>query len=133
MGVHVGDEFDVGVTLVTDSVPIRVRGFWQARDPTAPFWFTNPDQTLKKALLVRRRDYITHVEPMIPSKTRAANWHVILDDSKVIPANARSYVSGLERSLDIINKYLAGARLNAPPLEPLEEFVQRWTTLSTLL
>ena len=58
MGVRVGDEFDVGVTLVTDSVPIRVRGFWQARDPTAPFWFTNPDQTLKKALLVRRRDYI---------------------------------------------------------------------------
>ncbi|MGA9349412.1 MAG: FtsX-like permease family protein [Anaerolineae bacterium] len=133
MGLHIGEELNVGVTLADVPVPIRVRGFWQARDPTDPFWFTDPDETLKAALLVRRQDYITRVEPMIPSKTRLASWHIILDDSEVIPANARSYISGFERGLAIINKYLPGAKLNAPPLDSLEEFVQRETTLATLL
>jgi putative ABC transport system permease protein len=133
MGLHIGEELNVGVTLADVPVPIRVRGFWQARDPTEPFWFTDPDQTLKNALLVRRQDYITRVEPMIPSRTRLASWHIILDDSQVIPANARSYIAGFERGLAIINKYLPGATLNAPPLASLGEFVQRQTTLTTLL
>ena len=133
MGLHIGEELNVGVTLADVPVPIRVRGFWQARDPTDPFWFTDPDQTLKNALLVRRQDYITRVEPMIPSRTRLASWHIILDDSQVIPANARSYIAGFERGLAIINKYLPGATLNAPPLASLGEFVQRQTTLTTLL
>jgi putative ABC transport system permease protein len=133
MGVHIGDEFTVGVTLIADSVPISVRGFWQARDPADPFWFTDPDQTLKNTLLVRRRDYITHMEPLLSSKTRVANWHVILDDSKVIAEDARSYISGFERGLAVINKYLPGAKLNSPPLDSLGEFVQREITLTTLL
>jgi putative ABC transport system permease protein len=133
MGLHVGEEFNVGVTLADVPVPICVRGFWQARDPTDPFWFSDPDQTLKDALLVRRQDYITHVEPTIPSKTRLASWHIILDDSEVIPAKARSYIFGFERGLAIINKYLPGAKLNTPPIDSLGEFVQRQTTLTTLL
>jgi putative ABC transport system permease protein len=133
MGLHVGETFNVGVTVADVPSPIRVRGFWQIRDSTDPFWFTSTDETLKNALLVRRRDYIAHVEPMIPSKTRLASWHVIMDESGIIPANARSYISGFERGIAIINKYLPGAELNAPPLAPLEEFVQRETTLTTLL
>jgi len=133
MGVRPGEAFNVGVTLVDVPIPIRVRGLWQARDPTEEFWFTNPDETLKNAFLVRRQDYITHVEPLLPSKTRLANWHLILDDSQVNPANARDYIFGFERGLAIINKYLPGAELNAPPLDPLKEFVQRETTLTTLL
>lgn len=133
MGVQVGDEFGIGLSLTQVPTQIRVRGFWKARDPTEPYWFNDPDGTLQNALLVRRQDYITRVEPMIPSKTRLANWHIILDDSKVDPDHVRGYLSGLERGLAIINKYLPGARLNAPPLDPLEEFVQRETTLGTLL
>ena len=133
MGLHIGEEFNIGVTLTDVPVPVRVRGFWQARDPTDPFWFNDPDTTLNDALLVRRQDYVTHVEPMIPFKTRLVNWHIILDESKVIPANARDYLLGFERGMAIINKYLPEAQLNAPPLDPLEEFVQRETTLTTLL
>ncbi len=133
MGVNIGDEFQIGAAMLKASVPLRVKGFWQALDPTDPFWFSNPDATLKDALLVRRQDYITHVEPIVPGKTRQANWHLILDESHVTPANARNYIVGFERGLTIINKFLPGAKLNAPPLDPLAEFVQRETTLTTLL
>jgi putative ABC transport system permease protein len=133
MGVLVGDEFQVGAVGVGNSIPLHVQGFWRASDPEDPFWFANPDETLKDALLVRRQDYANRVQPTIPSRSRQASWHVILDEDGVTPANARGYISGFERGRVIINKFLPGARLNSPPLDPLEEFVQRETTLTTLL
>jgi putative ABC transport system permease protein len=133
MGVNVGEEFHTGVTLSDATLPLRVKGIWQSHDPTDRFWFSHPDDTLKDDLLVRRQDYVTHIEPLVSAKTRQANWHIILDESKVEPANARGYVAGFDRGMAIINKYLPGARLNAPPLDPLVEFVRRETTLTILL
>ena len=133
MGVNIGEQLNVGVTLATDPTPIQVRGFWQASDPEDAYWFKNPDTTMKDALVVRRQDYITHVEPMLAAKSGQVNWHIILDEAKVDPADARGYLYGFERGQVIINKFLPEARLNAPPLDPLEEFVQRETALTTLL
>jgi putative ABC transport system permease protein len=133
MGLHVGEELNVGVTLASQAVPIRLKGFWQASDPEESFWFKNPDTTMKDSLLVRRQDYVTRVQPLIPAKSGQVNWHVILDDGKANPAHAREYLQGFERGQVIIDKFLPGAQLNAPPLDPLEEFVQRETTLTALL
>jgi putative ABC transport system permease protein len=133
MGLHIGEELDVGLTLVSQPTPIRVAGFWQAADPDDRFWFTDPDYTFRETFLVRRQDYLTHLQPIVPAKVRAANWHIILDESKVIPADASEYVAGFGRALSIINRYLPDARLNTPPLDPLEDFVRRGTALATLL
>ncbi len=133
MGVNVGEEYNMGVTLSAQQITIRVMGIWQAKDPTDPFWFENPDASLKSALIVRRQDYISAVEPMVASKTWYVAWHIILDESYILPSNARQYVEGFDRALVIINKYLPEARLNTPPLDPLEDFVQRGTTLSIIL
>jgi putative ABC transport system permease protein len=133
MGVHVGDEFRAGATTSGGGIPLRVMGLWKASDPDDPFWFSNPDETLKDALLVRRQDYVDRVQPTLPSRSRQASWYVILDEGQVTPGNARGYITGFERGLVIINKFLPGAKLNSPPLDPLAEFVQRETTLTTLL
>ncbi len=133
MGVNVGEEYNMGVTLSAQQTTIRVIGIWQAKDPTDPFWFENPDASLKSALIVRRQDYITSVEPLVASKTWYVAWHIILDESYILPSNARQYVEGFDRALIIVNKYLPEARLNTPPLDPLEDFVQRGTTLSIIL
>ncbi len=133
MGVHVGEEFNASATMNEPPLPMRIKGIWRARDAKDPFWFSNPDMTLREMLLVRRQDYIVNVQPLIPSQTRFAAWHIILDDRKVVPAHARDYASGLERGIAIINKYLPDARLDVSPLGPLKEFVQRQTILTTLL
>ncbi len=133
MGLNVGEEFNVAVTLGQEPFPVRVRGFWQAKDPKERFWFGNPDSTLREVLLVRRQDYITHVQPLVPARSRFVAWHIILDESKVLPSRARDYVAGFKRGLAIINKYLPDARLDVSPLGPLEQFVRRQTTLTTLL
>ncbi len=133
MGIHVGEKFNVAATLNDVPIPVQIRGIWRARDPKAPYWFNNPDIGLRESLLVRRQDYIARVQPTVPSGTRFAAWHIILDERKVLPANARQYASGLQRGLAVINKYLPDAKLDMSPLEPLEKFVQRQTTLTTTI
>lgn len=133
MGVHVGERFEVAVTLNDAPIPVQVKGIWRARDPQDPYWFNNPDMGLRESLLVRRQDYIARVQPIIPSGTRFAAWHIILDERQVLPDKARQYAAGLQRGLAVINKYLPDARLDMSPLGPLENFVQRQTTLTTIM
>jgi len=133
MGVQVGETLNVGVTISANPIPIRLVGFWHARDPQSDFWFSDPDATLDDALLVRRQDYVNFVQTSIPSGSREVDWYIILDEAKIVPKNSAAYLAGFRRGLDIINKYLPGVRLNAPPLDPLEDFVQRSTTLTILL
>jgi putative ABC transport system permease protein len=133
MGVHIGDEFRIGKTLASAAVPIRVRGTWQASDPTEDFWFADPDGALKETFLVRRQDYITFLEPLIPSKTEGVYWHIILDESKVYADVAGEYIEGFERGLVVINQYLPDVKLDSPPLDPLKEFIAQETILNTLL
>jgi putative ABC transport system permease protein len=132
MGAQIGDSFELRMSQSVQSLPLVIKGFWRPLDPADPFWFSDPDQTLREVLLVRRQDYLTHVEPFLSVKVRAATWHIILDESEVIPAEARQYITGFQRAENIINKYLPEARLTAPSLS-LEKFVQRQDTLTILL
>ena len=133
MGVNVGELFEIGLNLNAPSIPIRVVGIWQAADLEDNFWFENPDGTLQNALIVRRADYIQRLEPIVPAQTWYLSWHIILDDTKVYPENAKAYLDGFTRAKTIINKYLPDARINTPPLDPLEAFVNRGDVLTILL
>lgn len=133
MGVHPGEMFNISFTLVGTPIPVRLAGFWEALDPRDEFWFNDPDAAFDSALLVRREDYLRFIQPVIPSGTRGANWYIILDDSGIMTRDTQRYIDGFRRGLDVINKYLPGARLNTPPLDPLAKFVQRSATLTVLL
>jgi putative ABC transport system permease protein len=134
MGVHPGETFDLLGILGGIRLPVQVAGIWQARDTDDPFWwFQDPDLALGDKLLVSRQDYITHVEPYLPSKTGFATWYVVLDDSRILPAQAGTHARGLKQAIAVINKYLPGAQMDISPLEPLENFQHRATTMMTLL
>jgi putative ABC transport system permease protein len=133
MGVNVGEEFDIGINATSPQQTVRVAGIWRAEDIESIYWFENPDATLQNILLVRRGDYINYIENLVPRKSWYLSWHFILDDSKVYPDMAASYLDGFERAKIVINKYLPDARINAPPLDPLDSFVTRGDTLTILL
>lgn len=133
MGVNVGEEFSIGVNTQSEQQDIRIAGIWRSEDPSSEYWFENPDATLQNVLLVRRGDYINFIQRLIPRKSWYLSWHLILDDSQVYPDLAHDYLDGFERAAIIINKYLPDARINAPPLDPLENFVTRGDTLTILL
>ncbi|MEA3344710.1 MAG: ABC transporter permease [Chloroflexota bacterium] len=134
MGVRVGEAFEVATTGGRVNLPVRVAGIWQARDADDPFWWSqDPDSVFRDMLLVRREDYLSRVEPHIPSKTGFDMWYIVLDDSKILPQRSGDYITGLERALAVINKYLTGARMDISPLGPLKNFHQRSTVMMTLL
>jgi len=133
MGINAGEELEFGPNMTAESTTIRVVGIWKARDPADLYWFESPDATLQNVLLVRRQDYIDHVQPQIASKTWYLSWHIILDDSDIVPENAQAYLTGFTRAEAIILKYLPGVRINTPPLDPLASFVSRGNTLTVLL
>lgn len=132
IGVRPGEQFQLQVTRDSERLPVQIAGLWQAADPDAAFWYSNPDTSLRNKLLVGRADYMSRVEPVLPFRGRSVSWHIILDDSSVVPSEAREYVEGFGRSQDVINRYLPDAQLFAPSLS-LEKFVARQTTLTTLL
>ncbi|MBX3053502.1 MAG: ABC transporter permease [Caldilineaceae bacterium] len=132
IGMDVGDTLSLSPSSSEQSVSGRVVGVWQAADPKDGYWLADPDQSFQDGLVVRRADYISHVEPILPIKVRAATWRITLDESQANPADGRRYVSGLERAPIIIDRFLPGARVTSPSL-PLEKFVNRQTNLTTLL
>lgn len=133
MGINLGEQLRAGITMVRPDLLLRLRGIWQARDPTDSFWFSDPDFTLGESFLVRRADYIQYVEPVIASKSRLAHWHIILDETGLVPADGQSYIAGFQRSLNIINKFLPETQLNAPSMASLRNFVTRQESLTLLL
>lgn len=133
MGINVGETFDVALNISQPRRAIQVTGLWQASDPVERFWFNNPDANLKDVLLVRRLDYLNLVQPMLRSKSGMVAWHIILDDRRLNPANARQYADGFQLGMQVINQYMSGARLDVSALDPLKDFVQRQSALTTIL
>jgi len=133
LGLDVGETFTVAPAVNQPPTTIRVRGFWQAADPTDSYWFRNPNAALKDVLFVRRQDYIDRVQPLIAGGSRFASWQIALDDSHLNPAFARAYAEGFERGMAVVNKYVPGAKLDVSALDSLKEFVQRKTALTVLL
>jgi putative ABC transport system permease protein len=133
MGINVGEELRIGVNVRAETIDVHVKGIWRAEDLDDDFWFENPDATLQNALLVRRSDYISRIQPMVSSGSWYVSWHIILDDSRVYPELAQDYIQGFTRAGVIIDRYLPKARINTPPLDPLKSFVTRGDTLTMIL
>ena len=132
IGADVGDSLSLATSDSAQAVAGRVAGVWKATDPKDGYWLTDPDQAFEDALLVRRADYTSHIEPILDVKVRSATWRVTLDESQAVPNHGRLYVSALTRAPVVIGRYLPGARLTTPSLS-LEKFVNRQTSLTTLL
>ncbi len=92
----------------------------------------NPDQALVDTLLVRRDDYVSHVEPLLETKVRSAIWQVVLDEEAVVPANAYRYIDGYERAKIVVRSFLPDSQITTPTVS-LDEFVDRQNSLTTLL
>lgn len=133
MGVNIDDKMMLALNITGPKFPIQVAGIWRAADPESRFWFSRPDSAYKNTLLLRRNDYIERLQPMLATGSARAAWYIILDENQLVPRDGSKYLEGFQNSLLLVNKFLPGARMNMPPLDPLARFVERSATLTTLL
>jgi putative ABC transport system permease protein len=131
-GLQVGEAYNVSTELNLTVVPAIIAGIWRPNDADDTYWMNNPDQVLVDTLLVRRDDYVSHVEPLLETKVRSAIWQVVLDEEAVIPANAHTYIDGYERAKIVVRSFLPDSQITTPTVS-LDEFVDRQTSLTTLL
>jgi putative ABC transport system permease protein len=61
------------------------------------------------------------------------SWYLILEDQNLSPKNSAAYLAGFSSAEKDLQKAIPGARLNMPPVDPLENFVQRSKILAVLL
>lgn len=132
-GANVGDRYAITHFPDPERIQIRVRGIWTPKDPEDSFWFTDPELSLSDGLLVSRQDFVERVQPKIASGTRFASWHVRLDEMRVQPGKARQYLDGLTTAKIALGRLLPDIRVDVSPLKPLEQFVNRSSTLTILL
>ncbi|MEX1018297.1 MAG: ABC transporter permease [Litorilinea sp.] len=132
IGLQIGDRFLLSGTTDSEPIPVEIAGIWQPLDAADAYWPSDPDQTLRDKFLVRRGDYIGHVQARIPNSVRTATWQIVLDEQAALPANARHYKTGFESAGLIIPRYLPDARITTPTAS-LERFVGQQTTLTVLL
>lgn len=132
-GINVGDRYSLGVTMASQIIPVRIRGFWKPGNPKDPYWFTDPVLALSDTFLVRKEDYVAHVQPMVIGGSRFVAWQLILDETALNPARSSAYLKGFQRAMNVIEQFAPGARLDVSPIKPLENFVNRNQTLTILL
>jgi putative ABC transport system permease protein len=132
MGIQAGDNLVTRGTTLDAPINLHVAGLWHG-DAKDDFWFNSPEWSFKSALFVRRQDYINSIQPTLASRSREASWYIILDENKINPRNGAQYLNGFERAAKLIDQFLPGAKLNAPPLDPLKSFTQRSAALTILL
>ena len=133
MGIRAGERFEVRDLRRSISVPIRIAGIWVATDPTDTYWFSNPDMSLRRALLAREADYQAIVEPAFEQQLGFASWYLVLDASKLVPERMQEYADGLRNGFKVIGKYLPESRPDFSPVEALDMAIARETNLTVLL
>ncbi len=133
LGLNPGEAYEVYDSRHSASIPIRIAGTWRAADPSDPFWFQNPDQTLRRTLLVRQEDYVRLAEPVLKQQIGFASWYLILDDSLLTAENMRAHSDGLRAAQRVIEKYIPDARIDGSPLSALETSLKRESDLTVLM
>ncbi len=88
-GLQVGESYNAVAVIQRSTIPVRIVGLWQAKDPSDKFWFFNPDFSYQDVLMVRLPDYVSHVEPNLDSKTGFVSWYLVLDELQRTRASMR--------------------------------------------
>lgn len=132
-GLQVGEQYEAVAVIQRSHIPVRIVGLWQAKDPEDKFWFFNPDFSYQDVLMVRFKDYVTHVEPNLDSKTGFVSWYLVLDDEKLVAEKGQIYARGLTAAQQIIDKYIPGVNMDYSPLAPLGDFLTRERAMNILL
>ncbi len=115
------------------TIPVRVAGAWKATNPQDVFWFSNPDMSLRRSMLVTEADYANLVEKASEEQLGFASWYFILDQSKLSSERMQDYANGIRSAMKLIAKYIPDPRMDSSPLSALDNALDREADLTVLM
>jgi len=135
MGIEVGEMFELSDRRDNTALSIRIAGLWRPTDPEdRAFWFSDPNATLRRGLLVNEDAYEALVEPVFGHKPGIVSWYLILDDRALAPERMRASAAGLSRGMEILASMVAHPRMDASsPMDELQSAIVRQDALTVRL
>ncbi|MCD6289156.1 MAG: hypothetical protein J7M34_01540 [Anaerolineae bacterium] len=100
------------------TLPVKIAGVWQARDPDAPFWYI-PPESFDNVLLVSRETYISLVGGYIPRPLFDLGWYRVFDGNSIRAENVNAFLRRVGVVETRIASLLPGARLSLSPISAL--------------
>lgn len=138
LGLQVGEEYSLfargqvieGATS-TVTIPVRISGVYQAKDPSSDYWFIRPE-LLKERLMVPEETYINRISPVLSDEIYGAFWFIVMDGSSVQPNQAMRLASRILYLQQLAAQALPRIKLSVSPIDALYAY-QRAANLLTIL
>jgi len=136
LGIEVGEKFELFNynAVHPDRPPVfRIAGVWQAKDPTGPFWYTDPHRLLELEFLTSLGAFARFVAPIMPQQIDYTFWYYVLDENRLRFDKVDQYTRGVEVAQMKAQRMLPYIKVDCSPIEPLREVQERTQVLERLL
>ncbi|HEX9019265.1 MAG TPA: FtsX-like permease family protein, partial [Anaerolineaceae bacterium] len=138
LGLQVGEQYNlfargqiVNGAKSTVTIPVRVAGIFQAKDPSEDYWFIR-SSALKDRLMVPEETFANRISPVLSNEIYSAFWFMIADGSNVRPEQAMQMVARIQKLQQQANQALPKISLTVSPVDALVNY-QRSANLLTIL
>jgi putative ABC transport system permease protein len=120
LGLQVGEGYILfgGGNL---SLPLRIAGVWQPRDPADPFWFYQPG-AFDEMLLTSEEAFAGQVATTLPTPVGTAVWYQIYDGGRIRPATVNALLERVAVAEARVTALLNNATLDASPVTALQGY-----------
>lgn len=133
--IQVGEEYDLGDLFSSEgeAIPIKVAGFWEAREPTEHFWPERPQGHFDGSFLITAEQFESYVLRDAEGQANLVSWYYVFDDKRVRLDRADQYIDGLRRVSREVERRLPDGRIDLDPGEDLLRGQRRKASLSVVL
>jgi putative ABC transport system permease protein len=138
LGLQVGEDYMlfardqvINGSRTTVSIPVRISGVYQAKDPKDDYWFIKPEM-LKERMMVPAETFSTRISPLLTDEIYGAFWYLGIDGSAVRPDQAMSLIYRIVNFSKLADQQLPKIKLAISPVDSLISY-QRAANLLTVL
>jgi putative ABC transport system permease protein len=138
LGLQIGEVYNlfardqvINGAKSTVTIPVRISGVYQAKDPTDEYWFIRPE-LLKERLMVPEDTYVNRISPVLNDEIYGAFWYMVMDGSNVHPDQAMRLAGKILYYQQLAGQYLPKIKLSISPVDSLFAY-QRAANLLTVL
>ena len=110
------------------TIPVRIAGVWQPRDPADRSWFYAPN-AFDEVLLVSEEGFTSRIAPALTGEVYSAAWYLIFDGQSVHMSDVPKLLVRIARLRAQASEYLSDVTLSASPEEALSKYQRRFQEL----
>ncbi|MGD9101171.1 MAG: FtsX-like permease family protein, partial [Anaerolineae bacterium] len=133
LGLQVGEGYTLFATGVGGAqIPLHIAGVWQPVDPSAPFWFYQPD-AFDEIFLCSQGAFAGQVVPVLETPVASTVWYQVYDGSRIRPAHVNGLLENVATVEARVTVLLNNTTLDISPVPALQSYGESSSVLTLTL